>query len=135
MNDMPKVRMEELAGDALGYAQAITINGRLRASKPKDGEAAYVWRMVAFLVSPRRQHQCMPCTADFGIDFRTPEAQWDVRRVGEYCREVLDPVVDQIVDAVDKRDWHGVKRWAEAYGMVGVPQVVDSGEILYRVPS
>jgi hypothetical protein len=46
----------------------------LRASKPKinkadpmTGLAAYVWRMVAFSISPKSQHHCMPIMADFDM--------------------------------------------------------------------
>lgn len=41
--------------------------GQIRATKPKDGRAAYIWRMVVFQVSTNPQHHSMPMTADFDI--------------------------------------------------------------------
>jgi hypothetical protein len=50
------------------YLPLITgKDGEIRASKPKDGNAAYVWRMVAFSVSTISRHHCMPVTADFDV--------------------------------------------------------------------
>lgn len=43
-------------------------DGSVRATKPKDRVAAYVWRIVVFMVSPKREHQCIPALADMGLD-------------------------------------------------------------------
>lgn len=107
-----------------------TRNGLLRASKPKlpkrievpadneygttfvyanddDGRCgmtAYIWRMVAFYVSPHSRHQCMPCTVDFDLP-------------GEHNKErmalskSLDDIVDVVVNSVPTEQWYGVKRW------------------------
>lgn len=79
--------------------------GRLRASKPGkySAEAQYVWRMVAFMTSPKSQHQCMPVTAGMNL-----EGSYDERA---NKRKELDEIVDKIVDLIPKKDWHGVKRW------------------------
>lgn len=119
----------------------IGRGGLLRSSKPKgDGKGCYIWRMVAFMVSPQPQHQCIPFAADFDIadsafahrtDKYTPVyssdedrkavAEWDEktwktmhRRTQRraFIKEELDPIVSDIVDAVPKSEWHGVKRWA-----------------------
>ena len=53
---------------AVPYIKEITgRDGTLRSSKPRDGNAAYVWRMVAFQISSNYRHHCMPVTADFGV--------------------------------------------------------------------
>lgn len=100
--------------------------GLLRTSKPKiaytkaghrhvpdmaQGCTAYVWRHVAFNLSPVPQHQCMPCTADFSLPvaWGTPEYKALVAR--------LDAIVDVIVNSVPKSEWHGVRRWGRALGM------------------
>lgn len=122
---MPIIDASNLTGEAREFTNAITVNGRLRASKPKDGRAAYVWRMVAFTVSPNSRHQCMPCTADFGIDC----GDYNERRA--ICRE-LDKIVDQIVKAVPVTEWHGVRRWGQVFGRVGTPTATAEGAIVYR---
>ena len=130
-------------------------DGNLRASKPKDGNAAYVWRMAALSLSSDRRMQCMPMTADFGVTVpedwkveapadwlaeqikRTHERDSDVRyclekagsieayhlgwwkqaaRRRQYIKEVLDPIVDEIVKSVPVTEWHGVRRWRRALG-------------------
>lgn len=119
---MPKIDIEalNLSGEFLTITKNIinSKTGELRASKPKDGESAYVWRMVAFQVSPKSQHQCIPVTADFGF----PEKYWnskinpsahDDRR--KRCKE-LDVLVDLIVNQIPKNKWHGILRWSKALG-------------------
>lgn len=98
------------------FAEAISTTrkgeNRLRASKPEcdNGEASYVWRMVAFEVSPKSQHHCIPVTADFGMSLNYEE-----RRTR--CNE-LDVVVDAIVNSIPKNEWHGISRWRRGFGMV-----------------
>jgi len=105
--------------------------GRLRASKPPvkhtdlgldpedpngfrhlyqtdGGETAYVWRMVAFAVSPRSQHQCLPVMAQYDLPGRVDEAR-------DLARD-LDRIADKVVDTVDVREWHGIARWSRALG-------------------
>jgi len=119
---------------------------RLRATKPKDGVAAYVWRHVAFTVSPMPVHQCMPMTADFDIpdsafahraETYQPRAEteadkktlagWDERtwnmmnrgaKKRAYLKNELDPIVDAIVATVPKNRWYGANRWGRALGMI-----------------
>lgn len=132
MSKMPVIDLSktDLAGRDLEIAQACLNKGRLRSTKPKDGEAAYVWRMVAFMISPNRTHQCMPMTADFDM----PKEYWgpvpSVRDEAYYeavsaaaerrrarCKE-LDKIVDKMVDTVDKNQWHGVHTWGRAFGVL-----------------
>lgn len=43
-------------------------SAQIRATKPKAGPSAYVWRNVVFMVSRNPQHQCLPVLADFYLD-------------------------------------------------------------------
>ena len=114
--------------------------GRLRASKPKvtrrkvgdrvepdrhEGYTAYVWRMVAFSISPVPAHQCLPCTADFDVP-----GHWgpEKREVLDY----LDGIVDAVVKSVPVAEWHGVRRWGQVFGAVGTPQYNEEGAVIYR---
>lgn len=133
------IDLSKLSNDSREYAEKISKNGILRASKPKvnkedfkSGCAAYVWRMVAFQISTNPKHHCMPCTAEFDIELRTSDGRWDVRGVHEYTKLVLDPIVSSIVDAVPKSEWHGIKRWGQAFGQIGNPQYTPDGSIVYR---
>ena len=126
--------------------------GRLRASKPKverhvdhyehydlpsgpyespvyepdrdQGETAYVWRMVAFAVSPKSQHHCMPCTADFDIP-----GKWSEKRAR---LDELDALADKITSVIPARQHYGTIRWVQALGQIGTPQVAPDGSIIYR---
>lgn len=111
--------MIRIAQDVIRATKSSPFVGSLRSSKPKNGEAAYVWRMVAFQVSPISQHQCMPVTADFDM----PARYWD-RKADPDCHnkrrdrtKELDQLVDALVNTVNKRQWHGVHRWAHALGV------------------
>lgn len=154
-NPIIPVQAVELSDEARYFAARI-INrstGRLLASKPKvqyrqvdnwvelpngmltnratrepvgdSGKIAYVWRMVAFQIGTRPADHCMPCTADFDL----PERDYTRRR--ELAKQ-LDAVVEAIVNTVPKAEWHGIRRWGNALGMVGQPEVAASGAVLYR---
>ena len=98
-------------------------NGRLYASRPKktDGECRYLWRMLAFHLSRKPEHHCMPVTADDGVgpSYERGESaaqcrqRYKARR--QRCRE-LDAVVDRVVDQVPITRQHGALRWARALG-------------------
>lgn len=126
--DMPIINTVNLSDETIKFAnQIIGRGGKLRSTKPTDGEAAYVWRMVAFMVSPKPAHQCMPVMADFGVMDVAPQitkfckymnkeiTQTDFDWVRARCKE-LDVIVDQIVDNIPKTQWHGVTRWGKALG-------------------
>jgi len=101
----------------------IKKDGTIRASKPKvtvsdsiTGKAAYVWRMVCFMVSPKPAHMCMPCTADFDLPAYKPDTEkWSCVAARAMAKR-LKPIEDAIVDSVDKTDWHGVIRWGQVFG-------------------
>jgi len=126
--------------------------GRLRASKPKverhiaryehydlpsgpyespvyepdrdQGETAYVWRMVAFAVSPKSQHHCLPCTAGFDIP-----GKWSEKRAR---LDELNALADKIISVIPARQHRGTIRWGQAFGQIGTPQVAPDGSIVYR---
>ena len=88
--------------------------GELKVARPKTnredyitGRAAYVWRMVAFFVSDKPQHHCMPIMADMHLH----QQDWDKRKE---ITKTLDDFVSRIVDAIPKKDWGGVRRWHQA---------------------
>lgn len=120
---MPAVKREaitNLTADELEIVNMVVKkDNRVKASKPKidfyddkTGKAAYVWRMVCFMVSPKAAHMCMPCTADFDLPARDSEGKWRAPLARDMAK-MLDKIVDVIVDAVDKSEWHGVHRWAK----------------------
>lgn len=132
----------------------IGRDGGLRASKPKDGNAAYIWRLIGFYVSDKSALHCMPTTADFGVEVPVDwkveaPAEWLDERMArnitqndiDYCirekgsvfaynvwwwthaerrrkyiKEVLDPIVDEIVGSVPVQERHGLRRWRRAFG-------------------
>lgn len=144
-NEMPKINMQALKDTLTSQEYAlverivIARNGytTLRASKPKvertvpvaskyhstptmypseeSGRAAYLWRMVAFLISPIPQHSCMPVMAFCDLPHRE---DWDERRGIE---KEMDALADKVVDVVKPRDWNGVRRWAYAFGYADRP--------------
>jgi phenylpropionate dioxygenase-like ring-hydroxylating dioxygenase large terminal subunit len=87
------------ASEDVILCQITSKDGRLRASRPKDGIAAYVWRHVAFTISPISQHHCMPVTSYFWL----PSGHYDTKE--------LDALVNKIVNEVPKGAWHGVAKW------------------------
>ncbi len=151
---MPVINIDKLASllapDDLEIVSRIVgtrgdTKGRLRASKPptKDDTgrlATYVWRMVAFEVSPLSAHHCMPCTVEFDL----PRECWGpsgfqdhkaIHQVAEHRRQVtahLDEVVKAVVDNIPRTQWHGIIRWGQAFGQIGMPQVASDGAIIYR---
>ena len=95
-------------------------DGTVRASKPKvkdalTGKAAFVWRMVCFLTSPKRQHQCMRSTADFDLPATDENGKWKYNLAMKIAAD-LKPIEDAIVDSIDKSEWHGVQTWGRAFG-------------------
>lgn len=120
---MPCIPIENITDPvAAGYARRITKGpvSRLMASRPKNlsGADQYVWRMVAFSVSPRAQHHCMPVCADFALfdDMASGYKAMDFRERAAY-RKSLDDIADVIVNAVPKSQWYGVARWGRAFGV------------------
>ena len=124
---MPVINIENLNNDEKVIAEKIIgRGGKLRSSKPSDGEAEYVWRLVAFMISPKPHHQCIPCSHDFGVMDIAPKVtkfckflnkeitQTDLDWVRNRCKE-LNVIVDKIVDNVKIQNRHGVNRWTKAF--------------------
>lgn len=139
-NSMPKVDVERaiyrinelnlnVIGDTVDLKDALKVldivvkkNGVVRATKPKTtdakketGYAAYVWRMVAFMISKNPVHHCMPVCASFDIAAYDEDGKWR-SEIARKIEKELDKIVDIIVDCVDKTEWHGVRRWGKAFG-------------------
>lgn len=109
--------IKNLSQEEQDIVSAIIVNrgkvkGRLRTNKPSEelfeGKAAYVWRMVAFNVSPSPAHWCMPMTAEFYLK----EDDHDKRRL---LVKELDDLVAKVIDSVPKEQWHGIQRWSKAF--------------------
>lgn len=115
MTTMPKLNLEAagLTTQERKLAeQIVKPDGTLYASKPgkASGDAKYLWRMVAFGVSPIQKHQCLPMTADFDLE-------------GEYQERLargreLDQVAQRIERTVPIQERHGTMAWARVLGVV-----------------
>lgn len=85
-------------------------DGELRCSRPRrSGKGDYVWRMVAWQISPKPIHQHLP----MGAPFYLTEGDYETWRE---LQGLLDDLVDEIVALVPKNKWWGVQRWA---GLIG----------------
>lgn len=129
MRKMPVILpiVQDLENDLSAYdhdlvCRIVGRGGRLRSSKPTDGESAYIWRMVTFFISSNPQHHCIPVTADFRLPdtyWRGPEGNASYYAAKRKARtNELDTIVDKIINKVPKDQWHGVKCWSNAlYGI------------------
>ena len=132
--NMPEIKIPASMGCLdRSIAEQVLNKGKLRASKPKDGEAAYVWRMVAFTVSRNPVHQCMPITADWDLRnqyFPSPKfppstpwddpeyrAAMDANSAAVRARiKELDAIADALIATIPVTQWAGALRWARAFG-------------------
>jgi hypothetical protein len=129
--EMPLIPLDHLTDSEKALATRIIATkgknkGRLRASKPEittyiveskgrkyheseeeSGKAAYLWRMVAFSVSPLSQHHCIPIMADCDLPYFTVTTEQHTA-----MRKEMDALADKITSAIPKAEWHGVRRWA-----------------------
>jgi hypothetical protein len=130
--NMPKLNMNAIDYNNLSQEEVTILNmiikkdGSLKAAKPKAkkhddpdtmGKAQYVWRMVCFTVSPKRQHQCMPVTANFDLPAYDENGKWSCA-VSRIMEKKLDKLVDFIVSYIPKTEWHSIHRWGRAFGML-----------------
>lgn len=99
-------------------------NYRYEPTDPVAGQAAYVWRMVAFFASPLQQHNCMPCTQEFSLPGPRSERKGQVGW--------LNTIVDRILATIPTRQQAGLLRWGQAYGLIGTPRFTSTGEVIYR---
>ncbi|MCX8008313.1 MAG: hypothetical protein N3A54_01270 [Patescibacteria group bacterium] len=113
-NMMPKISYQPQNEWESSIIAAITTrDGKLKGSYPgkrertmEFGVAFYVWRNVAFYISPIRQHHCLPIGADFYIPMEYDELR-------KYINDVLDPLVDRIVESVPVLERHGLLVWSK----------------------
>jgi hypothetical protein len=96
----------------------VKKDGSIRSTKPKvdendhrTGKAAYIWRMIVFLVSPNPRHHCMPVTANFDLPAYDEKGMWRSQIAGKMADD-LKYIEDAIVNSIPKIKWHGVHRWA-----------------------
>lgn len=146
MSQMPQINPDSITDPvAAEYARRISHKGALRASKPKIGyvivphpwggnmrlndleeaKVAYVWRMVAFQVSPKDEHHCMPVCADMDLPV-------DDHAERSRLTDLLDTYVKAIVDSIPRDQWHGIRRWGQAFGLIGTPRLNAEGAVIYR---
>lgn len=71
----------------------------------------YVWRELAFVISPISSHHCMPICNDFNLEYD----YGDERRKQQmnFCNNI----VNKILKTIRPESCHGLKRWAKALGM------------------
>lgn len=139
-NQMPAIVVpSSLTGRDLEIAERVVFKGKLRHNKPQgDGEAAWVWRHLAFYVSPLSKHHCSPVMADldigpWGRSFEDMEGSTSTEKLEAWkkwlssdermkelhdCSEKrqvrkkeLQVIVDRLMESVPKTQWHGVARW------------------------
>lgn len=72
---------------------------------------AYVWRELAFCISPIGSHHCMPVCNDFNLEYTNS----DVRQKEQ--RKLCSEIVDKILKIVPVHQKHGLIRWGKAFGM------------------
>ena len=116
--DMPSIDITKLSGeDAAIVGPCLLRNGKLRKSKPQNapGESKYVWRQLAFNLSPIARHQCMPTTDIF--DIGEGKDGWSFDKARAMAKE-LDKVVDRAIAMVPAEQRHGLLRWGRALGMI-----------------
>ena len=121
--EMPTINLDaiSLTADERALVEPIIANkgknkGKLRASKPANaGEAAYVWRMVAFQISPIPAHHCMPVCADFDINVPESLSSTDRYHYRRNRAKELGDLADKIVNTIPKDEWHGIARWRRAF--------------------
>ena len=130
MNKMPEVNIRialneifENYGDydegGKIFDKVVKLDNTIRATRPKidkndpiTGKAAYVWRMVCFMVSSRSAHQCMPMSADFYLPSYNEDGEWNCE-LARKMAESLRPIEDAIINGVKKSEWHGIRRWGK----------------------
>lgn len=155
---MPKVDLSKLnlsESDLALVKRFVKTDGSIRASRPplpkmvvvgktnygsdeydydneegrQAGMAAYIWRWVVFMVSPVQAHHCMPCT-DFC--YLPREILRDGHSMDNPKLKHLHDVADAVIDSIPPSEWHGVRRWGNAMGVIGKPVVREGGTIVYR---
>ena len=117
--DMPRWSREQtdslspLAQRLLKQVSKEADNGDriLLANRPrKTGHGDYVWRMLAFFLSPLPIHHHLPMNAPFYAGTAEDGTLLN-HDVWTQLQKALDVIVDEIMAVIPKKDWHGVQRW------------------------
>lgn len=138
---MPVVNMEavreKLSNEDYDVAMRIVKkDNSVRASSPlrdrnhvseAEGVAHMAWRHVVFMVSRNPQHQCMPVCDNLYLPDIPEYHGWDTpedvkQRNWAYRKELekrAEHIADVVVNAIDPRQWAGVQRWGQAFGLLG----------------
>ena len=125
MKEMPVIDVEllEVSDEEKEIVRRIIKNtGHIRVSKPFcepkldpiSGKAAYVWRMVVFVVGTRTNHHCMPWSADFDLPAFDEKGRW-CNRLAQIMAKELEKLVDKIIDLIPKEKWEGVHRYSQIF--------------------
>lgn len=111
--EMPKIDLDSigLTAEELALAKGIVASarpsmGRLYTCMPRKaaGPTRYIWRMVAFHLSPRPKHHHVPIMAFTYL----PGAN---RAERLHAADRLDKIVDKIVISVAVSQWAGLMAW------------------------
>ena len=96
--------------------ETVKPDASLYASKPTGatGRGKYLWRMLAFGISPNPKHHCIPVTADFDLNDDLG-GDWDATRAEA---KVLNELATQVERLVPIEERHGTLRWGRALGMI-----------------
>ena len=114
MKQMPRIDSDKVSSPfAKRLVPLITTSeGTLRTTRPDilpdfplSGHAAYVWRMIAFHISPISQHHCLPMAAPFYIQ------EEDIHKLVEF----LDTIVDEILEQFPPSSWQGIMAWGRVF--------------------
>lgn len=85
----------------------VDSNGVRRKRPDRDaGLTAYIWRHVAFAVSPISEHQCMPV-----MDMCYLPGAYASQEYKE-AEALCTRLVDIVVKSVPVSEWAGVRRWS-----------------------
>ena len=114
LSQMPIINLDaaDLTADDRELAnQIVKPDGSLYANKPckASGEAKYLWRMVAFTISHKAVHHCLPVMAEMDIPGSCSET-WAIT-------QRLDALADRIIAAAPLKDHHGTTSWARVMGV------------------
>jgi len=115
-----KIDFSKLSPETLSIAEKIfKKDGTLYSSKPTkaNGDQKYVWRQVAFFISKKPQHQCMPVTASFDLETYDDNGKWS-SHLAHIREKELNTPIKEILDAIPVFQQAGLLRWARAFGRI-----------------
>ena len=109
---MPQLadKAENLSKEAKNLVSLICDReGKLLKTRPrKTGISDYVWRNVAFQISPLPIHHHLPMGAPFYLP--GPKALGYEKWME--LQKALNVLVDEICDTIPVQDWQGIAQWS-----------------------